>query len=68
MSRSCPKILVEDEETGAKKYRYVRTGGEDHFSLAFTYAWMAAQDRFLRCCPIAFIDVGPRYDPWNPWG
>jgi hypothetical protein len=30
------KVLDEDEETGAKKYRYVRTG-EDHFSLAFTY-------------------------------
>jgi hypothetical protein len=35
------KILDEDEETGAKKYRYIRTG-EDHFSLAFTYGWMAA--------------------------
>ena len=34
------KVLDEDEETGAKKYRYIRTG-EDHFSLAFTYAWMA---------------------------
>jgi hypothetical protein len=36
------KILAEDEDTGAKKYKYVRTG-EDHFSLAFTYAWMAAE-------------------------
>ena len=34
------KILDENEETGAKKYRYIRTA-EDHFSLAFTYAWMA---------------------------
>jgi len=34
------KVLDEDEETGAKKYRYIRIG-EDHFSLAFTYAWMA---------------------------
>ena len=34
------KILEEDPDTGAKKYRYVRTG-EDHFSLAFTYAVMA---------------------------
>ena len=34
------KVLDEDEETGAKKYRYIRTG-IDHFSL-FTYAWMAA--------------------------
>ena len=40
------KILDEDEETGAKKFRYVRTG-EDHFSLAFTYAWMAASDPSL---------------------
>ncbi len=38
------KVLEEDEATGAKKYRYIRTG-EDHLSLAFTYAWMAASDR-----------------------
>ena len=36
------KVLDEDEETGAKRYRYVRVGGENHYSLAFTYAWMAA--------------------------
>ena len=35
------KILDEDPDTGAKKYRYIRTG-ENHFSMAFTYAWMAA--------------------------
>lgn len=35
------KVLEEDEETGAKRYKYIRTG-EDHFSLAFTYAWLAA--------------------------
>ena len=35
------KILDEDEETGIKKYRYIRTG-TNHYSLAFTYAWMAA--------------------------
>lgn len=28
------KILDEDPDTGAKKYRYVRTG-ENHFSMAF---------------------------------
>jgi phage terminase large subunit GpA len=39
------KILEEDEDTGAKRYRYVRTG-EDHFSLAFTYAWMAVTNSF----------------------
>jgi len=37
------KILDEDAETGAKKYRYIRTGA-DHFSLAFTYALMAVRD------------------------
>lgn len=38
------KILDENEETGAKKYRYIRTG-QDHFSLAFTYAWIAVSSR-----------------------
>ncbi len=38
------KKLEEDPETGAKKYRYIRAGGQDHFSLAFTYAWLASQD------------------------
>jgi len=41
------KILEENEETGVKKYKYVRTG-EDHFSLAFTYAWLAASDHRRR--------------------
>jgi hypothetical protein len=35
------KMLDEDEETGIKKYRYVKTG-TNHYSFAFTYAWMAA--------------------------
>jgi len=41
------KILVENEETGAKKFKYVRTG-EDHLSLAFTYAWLATSDQRRR--------------------
>jgi len=36
------KMLDEDEETGIKKYRYIRTGA-NHYSMAFTYAWMAAE-------------------------
>ena len=44
------KILDENSETGAMKYHYVRTG-EDHFSLAFTYAWMAAEESFFRGSP-----------------
>jgi hypothetical protein len=39
------KVLDEDEATGIKKYRYVKTG-ENHLSLAFTYAWLAAKDLF----------------------
>jgi hypothetical protein len=39
------KVLEEDEETGVKRYRYVRTG-EDHYSLAFTYACLAASNSF----------------------
>jgi len=36
------KVLDEDEETGIKKFRYVKTG-VNHFSLAFTYGWLASQ-------------------------
>ncbi len=37
------KVLDEDEETGMRRYRYIRTGA-DHFSLAFTYALLGASD------------------------
>lgn len=47
------KILDEDEETGAQKYRYIRTG-PDHFSLAFTYAWMAAS-RYMDAPDLQFF-------------
>jgi hypothetical protein len=40
------KVLDEDEDTGIKKYRYIRTG-TNHFSLAFTYAWLAGSGRPL---------------------
>ena len=36
------KKLVEDEETGSKSYRYIRTG-TNHYSLAFTYDWIASE-------------------------
>jgi len=48
------KILDEDEETGAKRYRCIKAGGENHFSLAFTYAFMAAEHHALRGMPFAF--------------
>jgi hypothetical protein len=38
------KVLDEDEETGIKKYRYVRLS-ENHFSLALTYALLATMGR-----------------------
>ena len=34
------KQLIEDQDTGAKSFRYVRTG-TDHYSLAFTYDCIA---------------------------
>lgn len=37
------KKLIEDEQTGAKSYRYIKTG-TNHFSLAFTYDWLACED------------------------
>jgi hypothetical protein len=60
------KILDEDEETGAKKYRYIRTG-EDHFSLAFTYAWMAAaQSAGMREWLMSLGEYRPRFLRQNP--
>jgi Phage terminase large subunit gpA, ATPase domain len=47
------KVLDEDPDTGAQKYRYIRTG-PDHFSLAFTYAWMAAR-RYMEAIEPKFI-------------
>lgn len=47
------KILDEDEETGAKKYRYIKTG-ENHYSFAFTYAWMAAS-RYMDAVDLQII-------------
>ena len=38
------KKLEEDPETGAKRYRYIKAGGQDHLSLAVTYALLASQD------------------------
>ncbi len=49
------KKLIEDEETGAKSYRYIRTG-TNHYSLAFTYDWIACEDE-RRCCNDSFIGV-----------
>jgi hypothetical protein len=50
------KILDENKDTGAKKYRYIRTpaGAADHFSLAFTYAWIAASNQTAAWAHIAY--------------
>lgn len=37
------RVLVEDKVTGEQKYKYARIG-VNHFSLTFTYAWMASSD------------------------
>ena len=41
------KQLKEDEETGARSYRYVKTG-TNHYSFAFTYDCIAAsRDEYI---------------------
>ena len=63
------KQLVEDEQTGAKTFRYVRTG-TNHYSFAFTYdciAWAGEQP----FDPSLWGWVGPG-DEWDdrklpPW-
>ena len=37
------KALEEDPETGAKRYRYVKSSGENHLGMAFTYACLAVR-------------------------
>jgi hypothetical protein len=50
------KKLIEDEETGAKSYRYIRTG-TNHYSLAFTYDWLASERERRSCSADCFTDV-----------
>jgi len=38
------KRLIEDEETGSKRYQYIKLGGPDHFRHAFNYEAMARQN------------------------
>lgn len=62
------KVLDEDEDTGVKRYRYIRTG-PNHFSMAFTYAWLAASDDELVRPSTSFIFTpGGHYDMerWDP--
>lgn len=44
------KILDEDEKTGARRYRYVKSG-TNHYSFALTYALMAARGMSLPMTP-----------------
>jgi hypothetical protein len=53
------KKLIEDEETGAKSYRYIRTG-TNHYSLAFTYDWIASEDERG---PVCTWDLDEEVDP-----
>jgi len=55
------KQLVEDEDTGAKSFRYVKTG-TNHFSLAFTYDCIAAS----RYHPIDYSMYGWLRRPLDP--
>jgi len=48
------KVLDENEETGLKKFRYIRKGA-NHYSMAFTYALMANENNRLYGCPVTII-------------
>ena len=56
------KVLDEDAETGMQKYRYIRTG-ENHWSMAFTYAWMAVTNSPR--VRITRVSLGRRADRMN---
>src|SRR5213594_2446222 len=58
------KKLIEDEETGAKSYRYIRTG-TNHYSLAFTYDWLASEQE-RRSCGDCFIGLDDEDDSMRP--
>jgi hypothetical protein len=64
------KVLDENPETGAQKFRYVKTG-ENHFSMAFTYACLALERRASEPCivpiPGIFRWPRPRYRSNGPW-
>jgi hypothetical protein len=58
------KMLEEDEETGVKKYRYIKTG-ENHFSLAFTYSWLASKSNTSWRSWMEYLTwVEQRGSPW----
>lgn len=50
------KVLDEDEETGVRKYRYVRTGA-NHFSMALTYAGLALDEMRMPMSPEMRADI-----------
>jgi hypothetical protein len=64
------KILDEDDETGTQKYRYVRTG-TNHFSMAFTYACLAAANptrrRGMTADDICVPEEPDTWERFNDW-
>ncbi len=59
------KQLIEDEETGAKSYRYIRTG-TNHYSLAFTYDWLASEQERRSCGADCFTVIDDDDDTIPP--
>jgi hypothetical protein len=51
------KQLIENEETGAKSYRYIRTG-VNHYSFAFTYDWLASEDERRVYSGLGIVAIG----------
>jgi hypothetical protein len=56
------KKLIEDDETGAKSYRYIRTG-TNHYSLAFCYDWLASERERRRSSTWIHSELRPEDRP-----
>ena len=57
------KQLVEDEDTGARSFRYVRTG-TNHYSFAFTYDCIAWSGDYWGESRVVVPDGNDGY--WDP--
>ena len=51
------KMLKEDPDTGAQKYRYVKKAGVNHYSMAFTYAVMALESMSMPMSPATIAHI-----------
>ena len=61
------KQLIEDEDTGAQQFRYVRTG-TNHYSLAFTYDCIAwSRDDYIDLRFVGWVGYDEDEHMRNSW-